>query len=447
MLARLTIKRRFFVTITAVLVGTSLVVGIISFFTGRSQLHKGYASLANTQYGLFTSIIENDAKGLSRAQVGLTRIESLQRLFVERKWDALLAAASPIFDELRKNENVTHMYFIDMGGRVFLRVHRPEISGDKLTRVTYLKSASTNKSVWGIEMGQNTFSLRCVHPYYYHGKQIGFFEVAEEVDHVISQMKRINGDEVGIFLSNEFMSTKPTQVHNETIGNFTILDSTDKETTLALATALGDDLTRGLKERQVQFISNKGRSYVIALTPFTDANEEVAGVIISHLDITSQIHNMWLGIFFNILTFVLIIAGGALLLIFSLRKSLNLFQSVKEHILAVTTDWDLHRRLKVETTDEVGELGADFNRLTEKLSEIVRKVNDASGEISSISHDIFQASKKVVRGAELQAHGVEVTSSAVMQINASVNGVAQGVDSLSLSASESSSSILEMAAS
>lgn len=108
---------------------------------------------------------------------------------------------------------------------------------------------------------------------------------------------------------------------------------------------------------------------------------------------------------------------------------------------------DLAVSVQVDDRDEIGVLANDFNVMAEKLSELVEKVNRSGTELTSASSTIYEVSKKVVNAAELQFAGVHDTSSAVLEINASVNQVAQGVEILAQSASESSSSILEMASS
>lgn len=110
-------------------------------------------------------------------------------------------------------------------------------------------------------------------------------------------------------------------------------------------------------------------------------------------------------------------------------------------------DGDLTTKLEIDSGDELGKLGTDFNVMVKKLSLVVRKVNNSAADLTSISGTIKDSTQKVVETAKIQADGVNNTSAAISQISISVKGVSKGVDSLSLSASESSSSILEMAAS
>jgi methyl-accepting chemotaxis protein len=110
-------------------------------------------------------------------------------------------------------------------------------------------------------------------------------------------------------------------------------------------------------------------------------------------------------------------------------------------------DCDLTERVAADSGEELGGMGADFNAMIDKLSAMIGRVNSSTEELTRISNNLSETSKQVINAAQRQADGVSGTSSAMTEINASVKGVAQGIDSLSLSAAESSSSIMEMAAS
>jgi len=339
------------------------------------------------------------------------------------------------------------MYFIRPDGTVLLRVHKPEQGGDKLTRATFKKAAETNKIASGLEMGKNFFSLRCVQPVVYQGKPAGYMEVAEEIDHIFKQMKEITGNDVSIFLTEEFLKSQPTDVQSEQVGPFRIIYPTNKPLTLQLAGKLMPAMKSALQESTVTVVSLRGGKYAVGMGPLRDASGATVGILFSQKEVTPLFSAMWRGIVANILIISAIVVAALVLLYLSLRKSLALFESLRQHIIAVTTSWDLTRRLEVGTDDEIGGLAADFNLMTEKLAVMVSQVNSSGRELGRVSANIRQVSGKVTTAAERQASAVNETSSAVSQINASNKGVARGVDSLSRSATESSSSILEMAAS
>lgn len=108
---------------------------------------------------------------------------------------------------------------------------------------------------------------------------------------------------------------------------------------------------------------------------------------------------------------------------------------------------DLTAKVEVDSVDELGMLGGTFNGMLEKLAGMAERVNVSIRELRRISGDIKEVSQRGVSVAEIQSEGVKGTSGAVQEINASVNGVARAVESLSRSSAENSSSILEMSAS
>jgi methyl-accepting chemotaxis protein len=149
---------------------------------------------------------------------------------------------------------------------------------------------------------------------------------------------------------------------------------------------------------------------------------------------------------------LLIVVAIAAILLAALFGSLTTRYIVKRistmvRALNQGSEGNLNIRVEIDSGDELGALGTDFNTMLGKLSEMMGNVNKSTGELGHVTDNLTEASKQVVNGAQLQAEGISTTSSAMSQINASIKGVAQGVDSLSLSATESSSSILEMAAS
>jgi methyl-accepting chemotaxis protein len=146
---------------------------------------------------------------------------------------------------------------------------------------------------------------------------------------------------------------------------------------------------------------------------------------------------------------VVVIAAIILAALFGILMTRYLVGHIARMVSALDQGAEGHLdiRVEVESGDEFGKLGNNFNAMLGKLGEMMGSVNRSTRELVHVTDNLTEASKQVVDGAQLQADGIATTSSAVSQINASIKSVAHGVDSLSLSATESSSSILEMAAS
>ena len=385
---KLSIKRRLLLTITGLFFASTILVGLFDYTSQRKQLQDSLQDMAKNQYVLFETILAADAEGLARAQVGLTRLDSLLKPFAERNRESLLAVSAPLFNELRQRHDITHMYFIEPDGTVFLRIHKPEQFGDKLDRATYLEAAATGKTSTGLEMGRNFFSLRCVHPVSYEGKMIGFIEIAEEIDHVFEQMKAITGNDVTLFLTGDFLRKYDVALKTEKFDDLSVLYPTDLKTTLRLAEKLRDTVRKGFDGFAFSFVDLGGAKHAVGMGPIKDAFGATAGVLFSHRDVSPLYVAMWKGIIVSDGIFVAIFLASTALLYLSLRKSLALFNALRQHILTVTRTWDLSRRLEVNTNDEIGELVTDFNLMKEEIKTLNGSLALRAEELTAANQEL-----------------------------------------------------------
>lgn len=176
-------------------------------------------------------------------------------------------------------------------------------------------------------------------------------------------------------------------------------------------------------------------------------DELLVAVGSSTVQVEQEIHSIQRS---SAIAFSAVIIGTSLLATFlGMLVARSIIRRIDQMVQALDqgASGDLTATVAIDTADEIGQLGNDFNIMLARLAEMVGKVNRCSQELTTISRNIFHASKRMMEAAELQVGGVSETSSAVTEINASIRGVADGVDRLSISAADSSSSILQMAAS
>jgi methyl-accepting chemotaxis protein len=479
----LTIKTRAIAMLTGIFFGSCTIMAYVTYTNQMDQLKHNFEDKMKNDVNLFPAEIESEAAGLSRALTGLTRLEGMLRHFAEKDRAALLAAAAPLFDELKTRNNITHLYFIDTDGKVFLRGHKPEQFGDILNRFTYRKAAESGRLSYGIEMGKNFFSLRAVQPVSYKGKHIGFMEVGEEIDHLFKRISDISGDDVSVFLTEEFIRSVSADIQNEKIGGFTLLDSTHKEAALELAKMI--DLKSGLESLKVYDISLKGIKHAVGLSPLKDASGFTAGVLFFEKDLTrlnKAIRN-------NIILIVLIFAGilitAAVLFFLSIRKSLQLFTSVTESakriaagdvdvvletsrkdeigVLASTFgEMILYLRAMAQTAEEIAKgnlenvvkprsekdiLGKAFAKMTHGLRNIVMEIRNGANQMAAASVQIASTSEQSVRSNEASATAVEETTSTMHEMSANIQNVAKSTRSQSSSVAQTSASIEQLAVS
>lgn len=93
------------------------------------------------------------------------------------------------YEKLRKAQGITHFYFHSTTLKNVIRLHDPDRFGDKISRQTSLRAASTLKPSYGFELGVlGTFTLRAVAPVWQNNTIIGYVELGKEVEDIASSI-------------------------------------------------------------------------------------------------------------------------------------------------------------------------------------------------------------------------------------------------------------------
>ena len=182
--------------------GAELVGGIFA----RNIEDVALSTLQNAE-DAFASQERSDVEKLAATLDALLANDDLREAFVARDRARLLAAAAPLFATMKARDRVTHWYFIEPepARTVFLRVHRPELFGDRVDRATLDQAIETRELGAGKELGKTAFALRAVRPWFHRGELLGYVELSEEIDHFLTAMKSRTGDEYGLLVKKKFL--------------------------------------------------------------------------------------------------------------------------------------------------------------------------------------------------------------------------------------------------
>ena len=139
-----------------------------------------------------------------------------------------------------------------------------------------------------------------------------------------------------------------------------------------------------------------------------------------------------------------------MLVAFALAKSLTRELRFLASTAAVVAQGDLTKDVPVNSTDEVGELGAAFNQMVGSLREIAREVKTTSEtvntsavslsasaeEMNASTEEIASTVEQIAKGAEHQAGLVEQTSKVMREMANSINEIAGRAKSAAEAAAE-----------
>ena len=152
----------------------------------------------------FDSLVGQDVRMMSAVADSLASQREIRDALQSGDPELMLAATRPLLLDLKERYAITHLYLIDPDGRVLMRAHRPDESGDVLQRATFLQARDTGEIASGLELGKTAFALRVVRPVLSDdGELIGYLELAEEIDHFLKIVRERTNDEVALLLSKE----------------------------------------------------------------------------------------------------------------------------------------------------------------------------------------------------------------------------------------------------
>lgn len=155
----------------------------------------------------FNQFLASDAQLIGETTHFVKDNPDIQNAWLTKDRKTLLTLTTPIFEKLRHDYRITHLYFIDVNQTCFLRVHNPPRFGDRIDRFTFKSAADTVKPYWGIELGSyGTFTLRVVQPWFVNNTLIGFVEFGEEIDHIAPQLKSVVNVDLAFLIDKSLLN-------------------------------------------------------------------------------------------------------------------------------------------------------------------------------------------------------------------------------------------------
>ncbi|MDP2823291.1 MAG: ATP-binding protein [Sulfuritalea sp.] len=267
--------------------------------------------------GLFKVKLNKDGnlmRAVGRAMTGNTAIEEA---FRSRSREGLERHARPLFDILRSDHRITHLYFTGPDRINLYRLHSPTDHGDQIRRATMLQAHSRKEAVHGLELGPlGTLTLRMVMPWRHLGRNLGYVEIGEEVEHLIDELKDNLAVDLLVLVDKRYLAQKQWQ-QGQTLmkrqGDWQRFSShvAQAQTAPRIPAAFDEAALARLLAGYAVEIEEQGRSLHMAVVPLTDAGEHPIGQLVIMRDITA-LKSTFNGYMAAVILLSLAVAGGVL---------------------------------------------------------------------------------------------------------------------------------------
>ena len=416
------------ITVLASVINIIMVaVILITNYQGKyNTLHEEIHNRHERFNKIFWNQVDADAISLEKTLTALTSNANLVNTFLSRDRQKLLNDSQPLFEKLKTQFDITHFYYIDTQGEVLLRVHKPSEYGDILKRATYLQAKKTGRLGKGIEMGKNYFSLRVVMPVYKNNELIGYFELGQELYHLIDAFKKITHADISMWVSSEYAKTHKVVKNFKQVNGWHQVMASDE--TLHHDVMNHFSTSSELKSNSHFEIEISNSEYGVNTVAFKDAYNKDAGIIIISDIITSQhteINNYMIKILIISFIIMSILFAITLYLSRTIIRPLNNASDILKDISEGENEGSLDQRLKVEFNDEVGILAKNFNKFITKIKGIVDLVIESSSSLAQESKRMLTSMDEATRQVIEQQQEIEQISEATHSLALTHNDITQ----------------------
>jgi HAMP domain-containing protein len=158
----------------------------------------------------FDSLEKRELDKLQATLSALVGDPTLSAMFSQHDFDRLYVAAAPIFQDLKERHGVTDWEFIETAPArtVFMRVGRPDLSGDVAERATVSQAIKTGEGAGGKELDKTGFALRVVRPFVAHGHLLGYMGLGQQIESFLGRMKQETGNDFGLVVEKRYLDEK-----------------------------------------------------------------------------------------------------------------------------------------------------------------------------------------------------------------------------------------------
>lgn len=236
--------------------------------------------------------LEKDTNLMRAVLHTMQGIPAIAEAFADQDRAALMREAGPLFQTLRSEHRITHLYFNSPALFNLVRLHSPGEFGDEIMRATTVQARSQNKTMHGLELGAlGTLTLRVVSPWPSVQGVLGYVEMGEEIGHLVQEIHDSLSVNLFVLVDKQLL---PAQQWEHGLALLKRQGSWDRftgqvmvaQTMAATPVAMNDSILAALRLGGTQILSDGGQTLHLAMLPMTDATGQRIGDIVVMRDIT-----------------------------------------------------------------------------------------------------------------------------------------------------------------
>lgn len=384
----------FAVVLTFILGAFALTAYFVEARVSDRDLAERSAAVAR----LFEQKLDKDTNLMQAVLRSMMDNHAIETAFARRNRAALTREAGALFQTLRTDHRITHLYFTGPDLVNVLRLHSPAEFGDTINRTTMLKARDREEAVHGLELGPlGTLTLRLVTPWKRGDEILGYMEIGEEIEHLVGEIRDSLSVDLLVLVDKRYILPAQWQRGLELLkrqGNWERFGShvAVAQTTAQLPSALRDGVLASLRQGKTMVLDDRKRALHVAVQPLTDAGGRRIGDLVVLRDITALQT-----------TFRWSIATVSLLCLFAGAGVLGMFYFALDRV-----ERDYQRQYDLE--HQLLRIGTEHQRILqmEKLSALGTMVGEVAHQLNNPLVGVVNLAELASREADDPARAREL---------------------------------------
>ena len=188
----------------------------------KLEINKTNKQIENNVNNIFNVLLEDLEKTTTAKVNNILNTNGIISSFANRNRSGLYSNVKQKFINFKNfNPHLKIMTFRLTDGTTFLRVHKPNMYGDKLNkkRKIIIDTNLLKKKHFGFEVGKLNMTYRVVVPIFHKKEYIGLIEVGIDVNTILNKLKKIYYSKYALLIKNDMTSVNINKKNFKLINN------------------------------------------------------------------------------------------------------------------------------------------------------------------------------------------------------------------------------------